>query len=246
MAPEVIQHHHLRWIQVLLESHSVETSDVDATRIRLPWPIDNEEERLDCQHEMLQWAVNYLMRALDIFVDDSIQKEFSRLATFFQDLDFGEMIGDNPYIPVMYLESVFAANLQRFGVLKTVPLQSFNFNDIRFDLEPVIIRHKERGTSLRLGWDTDGQEDPRALQWMTRYPSIVDGQGKISSDFEVARPSNNPGWEVGLEKNLATWTDMAPSHPVTILGRGRKSCAAFQFYVPGELWLLTLPCVQSL
>ncbi|KAF9445072.1 hypothetical protein P691DRAFT_806207 [Macrolepiota fuliginosa MF-IS2] len=250
MVPEVIQYHHLQRIRILFESHSVETSDVDVTRIRLPWPIDNEKYRLRIQRKFFRRALNHLIRASDIFVNDSIQNEFSKLAAFFRDLDFGEVIDDNLLTIVICPESVFAANLERLGVLKTVPLQSFNFNDIRFDLHPTIIRHEERGTSLRAGWVTDGPTDglgvPLARGWILRDPGILDSQGKQSRDSEVTRASDEPTWKADLEKNLATWTDMAPSYPITILGRGRRSCACFQFHAPGELWILSLPCVQSL
>ncbi|KAF9442597.1 hypothetical protein P691DRAFT_810403 [Macrolepiota fuliginosa MF-IS2] len=145
----------------------------------------------------------------------------------------------------MYPESIFAANLERWGVLKTVPLQSFKFNDIRFDLHPQIYRYEEGGANLQVGWHTAGRGDVvPALERMFRAAKIVNSRGEEPTDFEGMNVSDEPTWQADLETNLAAWTDMAPSHPVTMFGRGRKSCACFQFNVPGELWVLTLPCVQ--
>ncbi|KAF9442034.1 hypothetical protein P691DRAFT_811504 [Macrolepiota fuliginosa MF-IS2] len=247
MVPELIRYHYLGWIHILLESHSVDTSDIDVTRICLPWPVDDEEDRLDSQRKMFHSALAYLIRASDIFVNDSIQNEFSRLAAFFKDLDFGEAIGADPFTTVMCAESVFTMNLERLGVLKTVPLQSFNFNDVRFDRHPTIFQLKEGDISLwRIGWIAGGLDDLPGPGWILRASGIVDSQGKQPEGFKLVRASDEPTWKADLEKNLATWTDMAPSHPVTILGKGRGSCACFQFHVPGELWVLSLPCVQPL
>ncbi|KAF9441271.1 hypothetical protein P691DRAFT_811595 [Macrolepiota fuliginosa MF-IS2] len=138
-------------------------------------------------------------------------------------------------------------NLERLGVLKTVPLQSFNFNDIRFDRRPTIFQIKEGDISLqRVGWITGGLGDLPGPGWILRASGIVDSQGKQPDGFRLMRASDEPTWKADLEKNLATWTEMAPYHPVTILGKGGRSCACFQFHVPGELWVLSLPCVQPL
>ncbi|KAF9442036.1 hypothetical protein P691DRAFT_765649 [Macrolepiota fuliginosa MF-IS2] len=216
VVPEVIQYPYLRWIGILLKSHSVETSDIDATRVRLPWPIDNEEDRLDAQRGIFRWALNYLIRASDTLVNDFIQDEFSRLAAFFQDLDFGKVISNDPLITVMCAESVFAANLERLGVLKTVPLQSFNFNDIRFDRHLTIVWYGERGTSLRLGWVTDG---------------LTDGLGVPLARRRILR---NVSWIVKAEDPLAWRTCM---HLASQTGRMtlRKT------WPLGQIWPLLTP-----
>ncbi|KAF9443595.1 hypothetical protein P691DRAFT_808722 [Macrolepiota fuliginosa MF-IS2] len=245
--PEIIQHHILRWIHVLLGSHSVEKSNVDVTRINLSWPPEKKEDRLRIQRRIFDWSLYYLMRVLGEFVNDSIQNEFSRLSAFFQDLDFGGVLD---YVGIfdmlMYPESVFATKLEQWGVLKTIPLQSFNTDDIRLDLDRGIWRYTERGASLRVAWDTTNRGDTvPALERIFRYAAIVNSQGEASKDCDSRDFSDGPTWKVDLAKNLATWTEMAPSHPVTMLGKGRKSYACFQFHVPGELWVLGLPCVQS-
>ncbi|KAF9445052.1 hypothetical protein P691DRAFT_806209 [Macrolepiota fuliginosa MF-IS2] len=247
IAPEIVQHLLLRWIRILLESHSIETSDVDVTRIKLSWPIANKEDRLHIQRRSFGWSLDLLMSVLDEFVNDSVRNEFSRLAVFFRDLDFGEVVDYvGMFNMLVYPESVFAMNLKHWGVLRTIPLQSFNFNDIRFDLDPKIGRYKERGVSLRVAWGTAGQGDTVPVwERILRYARIVNNQGEVPADFWGTNLSDRPTWKADLQKNLATWTDKAPSHPITMLGRGRKSCACFQFHVPGELWVLTLPCVQS-
>ncbi|KAF9453328.1 hypothetical protein P691DRAFT_771504 [Macrolepiota fuliginosa MF-IS2] len=174
--------------------------------------------------------------SIDEFVNDSVQNEFSRLAAFFQDLDFGEMSEHvGTFSVLLYSKSVFATRLEHWGVLKTVPLEYFNFNDIRFNLRRRIWRYKERGTSLQVKYGIAGQSDVVAFEKIFRYGKIANSQGEASSDYDFARPSDEPTWKADLQKNLATWTEMAPSHSVVMLGRGRKSCATFQFYVPGEL-----------
>ncbi|KAF9445647.1 hypothetical protein P691DRAFT_784929 [Macrolepiota fuliginosa MF-IS2] len=225
---EIVQPFVHRLIDILLESHSVEMSDVATTRINLSWPDQNEVHRQDHQRDIFCWALNSLTNILDKFVNDSIRKEFSRLSAFFQDLDFGE---------------VFSKDLENWGVLKTVPLQSFNYDDIRPDLNPAIKQctGERDDVSLRLVW-SEGSGPAR----LTNSFYIVDSRGKrhrseVSSIYVPDYPKRNSN----LEKNLAAWTSMAPSHPVVMLGKGRKSCAVIQFYVPGEgLWLVALPCVQ--
>ncbi|KAF9442938.1 hypothetical protein P691DRAFT_809738 [Macrolepiota fuliginosa MF-IS2] len=246
IAPKIIRPLLIRCIRILLESHSIETSDVDMTRISLFWPIGDLEYRLDIQRRIFNRSLDYLTRVLNEFVDDSIRNEFSRLAAFFQDLDFGEALHYmHPFDVLMYPELVFATSLEHWGVLRTVPLQFFNFNDVRFDLDLEIWRYEERGTSLRVGWHTSRQGDAvPAFQRIFHDATIVNSQGQVSYDHEFTELPNK-SWKTDLQKNLATWTDMAPSHTILMLGRGRKSCACFQFHVSGELWVLRLPCVQS-
>ncbi|KAF9442937.1 hypothetical protein P691DRAFT_779149 [Macrolepiota fuliginosa MF-IS2] len=247
IAPEIMQHHILRWIHILLESHSVETSDVDMTRIGLSWPIGNEKYRLLTQRRIFNRSLDFLTRILNEFVNDSIQNEFSRLAAFFEDLDFWEMANYvHPLDMLMFPESVFATNFEQWGVLKTVPLQSLNFNDIQFDLDPKIYRYRERGSSLRVGWGSGrrGGAIP-VFERIFHDAMIVNSQSQASEDYEFTSRSGGSTCRADLEKNLTAWTDMAPSHPIIMFGRGQKSCACFQFNVPGELWVLTLPCVQS-
>ncbi|KAF9441889.1 hypothetical protein P691DRAFT_779646 [Macrolepiota fuliginosa MF-IS2] len=241
----IIQTLLLRWIHVLLESHSAETSDIDVTRISLSWPMGDEDDRLRIQQWTFDMSLDYLIRVSGEFVNDSIRNEFSRLAAFFQDLDFGQVLDYMDLDMVTYPETVFAKNLEHWDVLKTVPLQSLNFNDIRFDLSPKIHRYKKPGTSLRVGWDTAGQGDVGpAFEKIFHSMRIVNSRGEQSGDYETINASDGPTWETDLKSNLATWTDMAPSHPIMMFGRGRKSCACFQFNVSGELWALCLPCVQ--
>ncbi|KAF9441986.1 hypothetical protein P691DRAFT_714764 [Macrolepiota fuliginosa MF-IS2] len=246
LAPEIIQHLLLRCIRILFESHSVETSEVDLTRVSSSWPNGSELLQQYIQLRIFGRSLDYIIRVSDEFVNDSIQNEFSRLAAFFQDLDFGEALGYTVLDMLMYPKSVFANNLKHWGVLKTVPLQSFNLNDIRFDLRLQIYQYKERGTEVQIGWPTGRQRDAvPAFQRIFREAVTMNSQGEPIKDFRLINVSNEPIWKADLEKNLAIWKDMIPSHPIVMLGRGRKSCACFQFHVPGELWALYLPCVQS-
>ncbi|KAF9443954.1 hypothetical protein P691DRAFT_808057 [Macrolepiota fuliginosa MF-IS2] len=248
LAPEVMQHHLIRWIHILLESHSVETSDVDAARISLSWPIEDEERRLDLQHWILHRSLEDLMHVSDEFVNDSVRNEFSRLASFFQDLDFGKVPGYLCMGMLMPSEMAFAATLERWGVLKTVPLQSFHFNDIRLDLYPelIILWYEECDTNLRVGLVTAcGRNGFSGSRRIFRNVSIVNGQGEEHRDSgPVPLNDDAPTWKADLEKNLLAWAHIAPSHPVIMYGRGRKSYACFDFHDSDRLWVLCLPCVQ--
>ncbi|KAF9443590.1 hypothetical protein P691DRAFT_787861 [Macrolepiota fuliginosa MF-IS2] len=253
---EIIQHIVHRWIDILLESHSVakwtlrapaEMADIDATRINLSWPHENEECWLGLQRNIFGWVLGDLINILDKFVNDSVRNEFSRLSAFFQDLDFGE--GLRTYSGLFmsaYPISPFSADLENWGVLKIIPLQSFNYNDIRPDLPPAIDQWREErdDVSLRVVWLGDSG---LAQLKTTLSFHIMDSQGKSRfggvPHFDL---SKDPNRNVDLEKNLASWTIVAPSHPIIMLGKGRKSCAVIHFYVPSEgLWALALPCVQS-
>ncbi|KAF9441186.1 hypothetical protein P691DRAFT_813475 [Macrolepiota fuliginosa MF-IS2] len=245
---EIVQHILHRRIDILLESHSVEMSDVNATRINLSWPREDEGSRLNLQRNIFGWALDSLICASHKDVNDSIRNTFSRLSAFFQDLDFGErLLACDGLFMSMYSASVFSTDLENWGVLKIVPLQSFNYNDIRPDLDPAIElwRGKRDDVSLRVVWlEHMGRLRPR----ITHSSNIVDSRDESHfSGILRVDLSNDPGMEADLEKNLASWTSVAPSHPIVMLGKGRKSCAVIQFQVPGEgLWLLALPCVQSL
>ncbi|KAF9445821.1 hypothetical protein P691DRAFT_805097 [Macrolepiota fuliginosa MF-IS2] len=205
-SPEIIQHHLLRCIHVLLESHGAgQTSDVNVNRISLSWPIEIEEHRLRTQHGVFHASLRDIMDIRNEFVDDTLRNEFSKLSAFFEDHDFGEVLEFRAgWHMLVYPKLAFAMSLEHWGVLKTVPLQSLDYDAIRLDHEPAIYQKP----------------------------------GDLSSE--------DPTLKADLKKNLATWTEMAPSHPVTMLGRGRKSCAFFEFHIPGEaFWTLALPCVQS-
>ncbi|KAF9443058.1 hypothetical protein P691DRAFT_809547 [Macrolepiota fuliginosa MF-IS2] len=235
--PEIVQRLIHRSIDILLELHSVEMSDVDATRINLSWP--DEEFRLDLRRSIFGWALDSLIGTLHKDVNDSIRNAFSRLSAFFQDLDFGERLRayDGLYM-LMYPVSVFSTDLENWGVLKTVPLRSFNYNDIRPDLDPVIElwRGERDDVSLRVVLlEYNGWLRPR----VTHSSNIVDSRDESHSNgISHVDPPQDPNLKADLEKNLASWTSVAPSHPI--------SCAVTQFQVPGEgLWLLALPCVQS-
>ncbi|KAF9444129.1 hypothetical protein P691DRAFT_787131 [Macrolepiota fuliginosa MF-IS2] len=181
---EIIQPILLRWIDVLLESHSV-------------------------------------VRVLDEFVNDSVQNEFSRLSAFFQNLDFGEGLTVNDAMLMsVYPISAFSTHLENWGVLKIVPLQSFNYNDVRLDLDLAIYRVGRGDTSLRLVWD--GFEDTSLAQRVIlHYPSFVHSQGKFPlRELMLSDLSKDPNRNVDLEKNLASWTNVAPSHPIIMLGKG--------------------------
>ncbi|KAF9440218.1 hypothetical protein P691DRAFT_780134 [Macrolepiota fuliginosa MF-IS2] len=240
IAPEIIQHYILRWIHILLESHSVETSDVDYRRIGLSWPIETEEDRPHTQRRVFHESIWRLICVQDEFVNDSVLNEFSKTAAFFRDLDFGDGVDDAAVMTLAYPISVFAAKLECWGVLKTVPLRSFNFHDIRPDLCREITRYQDRGCTPRCVWDSQELSGPvwtRIFHWQGQH-----GSQDLRMDF----PSHVPTWKVDLEKNLAIWTKMAPSHPIIMLGKGRKSCVAFEFEVSDEeVWSVSLPCVQS-
>ncbi|KAF9441293.1 hypothetical protein P691DRAFT_813205 [Macrolepiota fuliginosa MF-IS2] len=241
---EIIQPILLRLVNVLLESHSAEMSDVDATRINLSWPHEKEDRRLELLRDIFRRTLNLLIMVLDEFVNDSVRNEFSRLSAFFQDLDFGEGFRTSSGIYMSaYPISAFSKDLENWGVLKTVPLQSFNYNDVRLDLDLAISRVGEGGLGLRIVWSgNDSLMQRRSL----RSVDLVDSQGKSHlSGFLMGNLFKDPDRNVYLEKNLTSWTNMAPSHPITMLGKGRKSCALIQFDVPGEgFWILALPCVQ--
>ncbi|KAF9441071.1 hypothetical protein P691DRAFT_800371, partial [Macrolepiota fuliginosa MF-IS2] len=218
----------------------VETSDVDYRRIGLSWPIEKEEDRPHTQRRIFRQSIWRLICVQDEFVNDSILNEFSKTAAFFRDLDFGDLLDDLSVSTLACPISVFAAKLECWGVLKTVPLQSFNFHDIRPDLYREITRYQDRGCTPRSVWDSQELSGPvwkRVFHWQGQH-----GSQDLRMDF----PSHVPTWKVDLEKNLATWTKMAPSHPIIMLGKGRKSCVAFEFEVSDEeVWNLALPCVQS-
>ncbi|KAF9440708.1 hypothetical protein P691DRAFT_780019 [Macrolepiota fuliginosa MF-IS2] len=240
IAPEIIQHHILRWIRILLESHSAETSDVDYRRVGLSWPIETETGRARVQRRIFRESIWRLICVQDEFVNDSVLNEFSKTAAFFRDLDFGDGLNDPIVTALAYSVSVFAAKLECWGVLKTVPLQSFDFHDIRPDLYREITRYQDRGCTPRDVWDSQELPDPvwqRVFHQRGRHKS----QGFMLDSF-----SEVSTWKIDLEKNLATWTKMAPSHPIIMLGKGRKSCVTFDFEASDEeFWLLSLPCVQS-
>ncbi|KAF9450251.1 hypothetical protein P691DRAFT_726361 [Macrolepiota fuliginosa MF-IS2] len=251
-APEIIQRHLLRWIRVLLESHSAETSSVNVTRINLSWPVENEECRLRIQYNIFRNSLNHLLRILDEFVNDSVLDEFSKLSAFFQDLDFGENFQTHAMADgldlKLYQESAFSTSLEKWRVLETVPLRLFSYSDIRLDHEPVIRLVRGNFLDARAGWHRIPSEESvdsvsegifyhRIISLKSRTISIEPVRGYLSQD---------PTLKADLKKNLSTWTNMVPSHPVIMLGRGRRSCACFQFHVPGEgLWMLALPCIRS-
>ncbi|KAF9440367.1 hypothetical protein P691DRAFT_126143 [Macrolepiota fuliginosa MF-IS2] len=113
------------------------------------------------------------------------------------------------------------------------------------DLDPAIElwRGERDDVGLRVVWKEDnGWAWPK----VTHSSNIVCSRGK--SHFNgISRVdlSGDPNLGADLEKNLASWTSVAPFHPIVMLGKGRRSCAVIQFHVPSEgLWVLALPCVQ--
>ncbi|KAF9445996.1 hypothetical protein P691DRAFT_734046 [Macrolepiota fuliginosa MF-IS2] len=261
-APEIIQRHLLRCIHVLEACHSVEMSNVDMNRINLSWPPSSPPSQRDgsfAQHNAFYSSRDILIKVPHKYVNEPVLHEFNRLSSFFQDLD-SELWILNIRVEGMcqYLTSAFRTCFEDWGVLKTIPLVSFNTEDIRLD-ETVLLTlvhspdWSEETFKSDSGCEFSGGSNMNYLFFLPALhgTQFIDHQGQEIKKYSImclheSRPlSKNPAWMAHIQQQLATLTKISPSYSVTVFGRGRKSLAHIRFEHPDEVWFYALPCVSG-